>query len=54
MVIATTAKKAATLTLFIITTIAVIYCLRRKQYNEDQQYMQAWDFTGFNRNSVFV
>ena len=34
----TTTKKAATETCYIINTIVLVFCLRRKQYNEDKQH----------------
>ena len=38
MFIATTKKKAATVTWYIIYTIVLGFCLVRKQYKEDKQY----------------
>ena len=40
MFIATTTKTAATVTWYIINTIVLVFCLGRKQFNEDKQYMQ--------------
>ena len=39
MLIATTKKKAATETWYIMNTIVLVFCLRRKQYNDDKQHM---------------
>ena len=36
MFIATTMKKFATVTWYIINTIVVVFCLIRKQYKEDE------------------
>ena len=33
-----TTKKAATVTWYIINTLALVFCLRGRQYNEDKQY----------------
>ena len=37
---ATTARKAATVTCYVINTIVLVFCLGRKQCNEDKQYKQ--------------
>ena len=38
MFIATTTRKTATETWYIINTIVLVFYLRRKQYNEDKQH----------------
>ena len=38
MFIAITTKKAATETWYITNTIVLVFCLRRKQQNEDKQH----------------
>ena len=40
MFIETTTNKAATVTWFVINTIVLVFCSRRKRFNEYKQYMQ--------------